>query len=149
MQVKKYDKYIVRKARFENLPFEGVLRYGEDVGGKTPGRTFMSSDDVEKSKVHIIQNLFLRIPTPNPYVLEHVHPYDEVLFFLGTNPDDLDDLDAEVDVYIEDEPYTITTSSAIYLPAGVKHCPIVYKRVGRPHMFFAISLNGVYEGEDR
>jgi hypothetical protein len=62
----------------------------------------------------------------------HTHDYDEVLAFIGTNPDDPYDLGAEVEFWIEDEMHIITRTSLVFVPAGVKHSPLVFRRVDRP-----------------
>ena len=61
---------------------------------------------------------------------EHVHDVDELVFFMPNYNGVGDDINAvwgEADFYIDGEPYTITKNTCIYCPAGVKHCPIVYK----------------------
>ena len=61
-----------------------------------------------------------------------------------------DDVNAqwgEADFYIEGELYTITRNTCIYCLAGVKHCPIVYKEITRPHCFMTILLDSEYARE--
>ena len=67
----------------------------------------------------------------------HTHDNDEFLFFVSGNPDDVQDLGAEVEIAFgeEWEKNTITTSSIVYLPKGLRHCPINVKKVDRPFLF--------------
>ena len=67
-----------------------------------------------------------------PGVPEHVHDFDEVISFFGSNPDDLHDLGGEVELWIDGEKSVLNKSFMAYVPAGVKHCPITVKRVDRP-----------------
>lgn len=75
-------------------------------------------------------------------VQAHVHPEDEVLVFLGTDPDRIDYLGAEIemDFGAEHERHLFQTSSAIVCPAGVPHGPIVTRWVDKPFAFLLINL---------
>ncbi|WP_028921623.1 hypothetical protein [Pseudonocardia acaciae] len=138
------ESYIVRKMVREELPNEGVLAYGEVEGGTSGAFAMMSGRQVPASKVHVAYSWIYRVPTPNPYVLEHTHDYDEVLLFMGNNPDDLDDLGAVAHIDLDGTTHVIDTSTAIYIPAGTRHCPLGYERVDRPLSFIALSLHPEY-----
>ena len=77
----------------------------------------------------------------------HVHDYDEILFFVGGNPMDFRDFGAEVELSLgeELEKHIITTTTFVYVPKGLIHCPIQFKRVDKPIIFSAISLVPAYE----
>ena len=142
----KFDKYIVRKPLYEDMPNEAV---GEGhSAGVTPAATFMSSPQVEGSPIHISWGVTYAIPDRNPYVVAHDHPYDEVLFFTGFNPESTTDLGAVVELGLEDEVHVIDSSCAVYIPAGMKHCPITVKRVDRPYGLAAVCMSGRYETMD-
>ena len=80
-----------------------------------------------------------RIPAP------HVHDFDEVFFWIGTNPKDPDDLGGEVEFCMgkgdEMEKIPINTTALIYIPKGIAHTPIIYKKVDRPILCLTITLN--------
>ncbi len=75
---------------------------------------------------------------------EHVHDFDELIGFLGSNPEDPYDLGGEVEVGLDGELHRLTRSSIIFIPAGMKHLPLSLLRVDRPILHFSISMNGVY-----
>ena len=78
----------------------------------------------------------------------HVHSYDEVIFFIGSDPVDLEDLGAEVEMAIgpnEEEKYTFTKATAIVVPKGIPHCPIRTKRIDKPYLCMAVPLTGKRE----
>lgn len=79
----------------------------------------------------------------------HAHPADEILVYLGLDPQNPDDLGAkiEVDLGEEHERHLIDKPSAIICPAGLPHMPSVTHWVDRPYAFFAISLAGEHEVE--
>ncbi len=74
----------------------------------------------------------------------HRHEGNEILGFLGSDPDDPSDLCGEVEIYIEGEKHILTKSSYIYIPAGVKHVPLYINRVDRPIFHFFITLTNGY-----
>ena len=76
---------------------------------------------------------------PNPPKVgpwdSHYHKTTEYLFFIGGDPENPRDLDAEIDLWIEDEKYTITKSCAVFIPTGVHHTPVIMRKVDRPFIF--------------
>ncbi len=74
----------------------------------------------------------------------HVHDYDEAIFFLGSDPRNFSDLGGEVEFSIgaegEEEKYTFDKPTAVVVPKGVPHCPIVTKRIEKPFLVMAVSL---------
>jgi len=74
----------------------------------------------------------------------HVHDYDEAIFFLGSDPRNFSDLGAEVEMAIgaEEEKHVFNKATAVVVPKGVPHCPIVTKSIQRPYLCMAVSLTG-------
>jgi hypothetical protein len=77
----------------------------------------------------------------------HAHDYDETLFFLGGNPLNFFDFGAEAEILLgdEDERHMINTTSIVYVPRGLMHCPIYFKKVDKPVMFMHICAATAYE----
>ena len=75
---------------------------------------------------------------------EHFHDYDEMIGFLGSDPEDPYELGGEVEIGIDGEMHRLTKSSVIFIPGGMKHLPLSILRVDRPILHFSISMNGVY-----
>lgn len=69
----------------------------------------------------------------------HSHDYPEYIALYGTNPDDAFDLGGEVEFWLGDEQHTITGTCVITVPAGLSHCPFIFKRVDRPIVFCSCS----------
>jgi hypothetical protein len=90
-----------------------------------------------------------------PYTMElesHHHDVDEYLIFLGaTLPDLVGSFDAEIELFLgkEYEKHTITQATVLYIPRGLEHNPLDFKRVSKPIMFSALLMapyfNGVYQ----
>lgn len=70
--------------------------------------------------------------------LPHVHAEDEIIGFLGSNPDKPEDLNGEVEIWIDGEPHLITRSAMVFMPAGLKHSPLNILRVDRPIFHYTV-----------
>ena len=91
-------------------------------------------------------------PTPPDMVpgKPHYHDYIEYVILFGTNPDDPFDLGGEVEFWLDDEKHTITNTCVITIPAGLSHCPFIFKRVDRPILFSSCSpVPVLYEHTNR
>jgi hypothetical protein len=76
--------------------------------------------------------------------IQHSHDFDEVLGFFGGNPKSPRDLDAEIELWLEDEQYFITKSALVYVPAKMKHLPLYFRRIGSPVLFFTCGNGTSY-----
>ena len=74
----------------------------------------------------------------------HTHDYDEVLAFFGTNLEDPYDLGAEVELWLDDEKHIITKTSLVFIPAGLKHCPLTFLSVDRPVFHYTTGPGKMY-----
>ncbi len=74
----------------------------------------------------------------------HTHDSDEIIGFFGNNPEDPYDLGGEIEIWLEDEKYILTRTSMIFVPAGMKHCPLTLRRVDRPIFHFTTVPGGQY-----
>ena len=64
---------------------------------------------------------------------EHSHDdSDEILMFFGTDPERPHDLCGEIEVWIGGEKHVLTESAMIFVPKGVRHCPLYCRRADRP-----------------
>jgi hypothetical protein len=71
----------------------------------------------------------------------HIHKDAELLFHIGTNPDDPMDLGAEVELYMgpELERHVITKTTVVYIPPNFIHCPWKPLRTDRPWIFLEVN----------
>ena len=76
----------------------------------------------------------------------HTHDQDEILCFIGANPMDYTDFGAEVELCLgaEGEKHIITKTTFVYVPKGLIHCPLNFKRVDKPIVFSDILLAPLY-----
>jgi len=138
-----YEKYAVRKPIYEVAP--GVKNR------QSPTMTFMSNTQVPEANCYLEFGWIYGIPEPNPYVHEHVHDYDQIILHIGGDPGNPEDLGGEIEFYVGGQPLTFNTTTGLFVPAGVRHGPIIWKEFSKPHVEMTIMLGtgSVKEGWGR
>ena len=74
----------------------------------------------------------------------HTHDFDEVIGFFGTDPRDTKALNGEIELWLGDEKYLLTKSCLVFVPRGLKHCPLMIHRVDRPIFHFTAGPSAIY-----
>jgi hypothetical protein len=74
----------------------------------------------------------------------HKHPEEEILVFVGLDPNDLGYLGAELELGmgIEVERHVFNKPTVAICPKGFPHLPLITRWVDRPYGFFVICLSG-------
>lgn len=135
MPESKYAKNLVKKPLRE----AGIRPYPVK-GKQTPTMTYMSNGLVPGSNVYIEFGWIWKVPEPNPQILEHSHDYDEIVLHLGTDPDNPEELGSEVEFVVGGEKLVIDKTSALFVPKGLEHGPLTWKRVDRPHILMTMII---------
>jgi hypothetical protein len=78
----------------------------------------------------------------------HVHQFPIVMSFIGADSKNIKDFDAEIEFYIGGEKQIITTTAIVSVPAGTPHCPLIFKRVGKPIVFLECMLTDDYQRKE-
>lgn len=78
----------------------------------------------------------------------HIHDFDEVIGFFGTNPEDQRDLGGEIELWLDGEKHLLTQSFLAFVPKGMVHCPLKIRRVDRPIFHFTTGPGGSYIRKD-
>ena len=68
----------------------------------------------------------------------HTHDFDELLGFLGSDWENPGELNAEIEFWLEDEKYTLKRSCMVFIPKGMRHCPLKLISSERPVLHFGI-----------
>jgi hypothetical protein len=71
----------------------------------------------------------------------HKHDFDQVIFLMGSNLNNVVEFDAEIEFSLDNKVNTITYPACIYIPGGLLHGPLNVKRVTKPLMFMDITLS--------
>jgi len=127
MAESKYSKYLVRKPTYE----AGVKN---TKGRQIPTMTYMSNDLVPGCNTYLEFGWIWEMPEPNPHIFEHTHDYDEIVLHIGSDPDNPENLGGEVEFVVGGEPLIFDKTTALFVPKGVKHGPLTWKKFRRPHI---------------
>ena len=124
-----YDQYFIRGPK-PGVTHEFMKRY-----------TAMLDDDVIKGSF-FFNCTFMQPKYSTGIHGPHTHPYTEMLFFHGIDPDNPSELGWEIDLYMgpEFERHTVTKTSVILIPRGFIHCPII-SRMKKP-VFHIYCMTG-------
>jgi hypothetical protein len=129
----KYGKYIVSKPKIKP-PESGTGTVVIDVDG-----------EVIEGAFYLNCALIWAASDEGAPPIRHSHDdYDEYVCFMGTNPEDPHDLGGEVEIWLDDEKHMITKSSAVWIPKGLMHCPVYFRRVDRPIVYFSTAPSTTY-----
>lgn len=75
----------------------------------------------------------------------HSHDFDEVLAFIGTDSKHPRDLGGEIEFWMDGEKHILTKSCVIFLPKGMIHCPLIFRKVNGPIFHFGTMPVGIYQ----
>ena len=133
MPKKDYNKYFVSQPAYEVTPdFE--------VKGRRPAMTLLSNNLVPNTNMYIETGWVFGMPDPNPHLHEHTHDYDEIVIHLGTDPKNQEELGGEIEFMVGGQALKINKTSAVFVPKGVKHGPLTWKKYSKPHLELTIMI---------
>ena len=144
MAESKYEKYVIRHA----VPAGNVASIGKiDWGRSSPPAFFLHPDDsLSKEFNTMLEYNWIVGDTASGNTEDrgpHRHDCPEMFMYLGTNPEDPDDLGAEVEFWMgegeETEQIKFNTSSVIIAPSGVLHMPVFVRNVKRPVLCVVVA----------
>jgi quercetin dioxygenase-like cupin family protein len=134
----KYGKLIVGEPKPESEK-PGEIKDGQDV--RTP--LAYLDGNVINGAFYVETQWFLKSTAYSPP--PHTHDFDEVLAFYGSNPENPRNLYGEVELWLDDERHVLTRSCLVYIPRGLKHCPMNILRADRPIFHFSAGPAVKYE----
>ena len=131
MTESKYARHVLRepKGKLERdgqVFFDGIMATPQQLGTKC------------QLLYSIVTKAHVNEATP------HIHDFPIVMSFIGANPDNIHDFDAEIEFYLGGEKQVITTTAIVSVPAGLAHCPLIFKRIGKPVVFLEVMLTDNY-----
>ena len=77
----------------------------------------------------------------------HSHDFHELLCFIGGNPEDINDVGAEISICLgdEEEEHIITSATVVSIPPGLAHCPLKVRKITKPFVFLEVSNTQGYK----
>jgi hypothetical protein len=82
---------------------------------------------------------------PTHTIGEHVHDYDEVIAWVGTDPNDRYNLNGEVEIWVDGKQNFMDKSFLCFVPAGTKHGPINIRKITKPMFHFTSGVGKKYK----
>ena len=79
-----------------------------------------------------------------PVGVPHTHTFDHVLCFASGHIDDPQDFQSEIIVWLDGRKEVIKRNSIIFVPAGVVHGPIQFRKISQPTYFLTVAITGKY-----
>ena len=134
MSETKYGKNIISGIPDE-LKEQFTMREETQEGG--PGKTMLFTNGEYNPGVNFFITGWISKEGIDPRI--HSHNHDEYMGFFGSDADHPEELYGEIEYTLGGEEHTITKSGLIFIPAGVTHCPIKYKKVGKPIFCFVTT----------
>lgn len=132
--------------RYDKLFLTIFKEYHSWDGYASPRAGFSGTDEMPDAKMYMGYSVSTK---EGVMEVPHIHHgIDEYLVFTGADMTDFfGSFDAEVEVWIGDNPnrlekVVITEPTVIRVPPNLWHCPINFKRVGKPVCFIPLYLDG-------
>lgn len=137
----KYGKHIVTNLQASNFSPEQIESYA------TWATRILWMDKSVVPGAFQMNCSWYREPNPGDSgeAFTHTHDSDEIIGFFGDNWQKPYDLGAEIEFWLEDEMHMITSSAMIFVPKGMKHCPLILRKVDRPIFHFSVLTGGEYK----
>lgn len=125
-----------------------TLKKWDELGKKNQstveGTRFLDLDNVEGA-AYIGFVMLWEGSEKGPNHPEHAHDWGEVFGFIGMNPEkDPYDLGGEMEFWPDGEKHLITKSSLVWVPPGLKPCPIQFNRIDSPFLLFTLGMTRKY-----
>jgi mannose-6-phosphate isomerase-like protein (cupin superfamily) len=131
----KYSQYVVQelKAPFTPEQAEAYKKFAR--------RILWIDDKVVPGAFQMNCSWYLK-PLGGPGVTPHTHPEDEIIGFFGHDPDDPYNLHGEVEMWLGDQKFIINKTAMVFIPGGLKHCPLILKKCDEPIFHFSVITGG-------
>jgi hypothetical protein len=140
MAEKKYGQYFLKE------PW-GIPHFGQDA--KAPVYIGIGQEVPVKGWEEPFTQVLRPIYKPFKMIPKgHKHNTAEILYFIGGNPMNFKEFGAEVELVMgegeEEETYIINSTTWVYVPKNLMHCPLDFKKVDKPIMFGHIMCASTY-----
>jgi hypothetical protein len=127
----------------------GVMRPAER--GVGPGNgdqiVWLYGRDLEGMDVNFTWGLYSKCGKWHRGGESHIHPEEEILCFVGLDPENLDYLGAELELGLgsDYERHIFNTPTVAICPKGFPHLPLITRWVDKPYGFMVICLSGEHD----
>lgn len=137
----KYKKYILTELKLPEAQQKTAAEYAK----RATRVLWLDGDAIEGAPLVSCSWYWKATDTEDPPV--HTHDFDEVLGFFGNDWQKPHDLGGEIEFWLEEEKYVISNSCLIFVPRGLRHCPLRVRRIQRPIFHFMVGSDQRYTME--
>jgi hypothetical protein len=153
--IKKLITYIDDRMRDSRIDYSmvtdsnGVMHPAE--AGVGPGNgdqiVWLFGKDLEGLDINFTWGFYSRCGKWHRGGEAHTHPEEEILVFVGLDPDDSNYLGAELELGMgkDYERHIFNTPTVAICPKGFPHLPLITRWVDKPYGFFVICLSGEHD----
>ncbi|OGN98910.1 MAG: hypothetical protein A2Y58_04590 [Chloroflexi bacterium RBG_13_51_52] len=127
-----YEQYVIRSPMRES---PGAI---SGQGRQSPTMTYMSETQIQGIKTYIEFGWIWKV-TDTIREMKHDN-FDEIVMHIGNDPDNPEDLGADMTFGLGGEEMKFKTNYAMFIPKGVVHGPLIWHEVRRHHIEMAIML---------
>jgi hypothetical protein len=115
--------------------------------GNSDGLIWMFGKDLERFELNFLWGHYSSAGIWHREGESHTHPEEEILIWVGFNPDDLHDLGCEIEFGMgeEDERHIFDVPTVAVCPKGFPHLPEITRWVDKPYGFIVICLNANHD----
>lgn len=138
MNSEDYARYLVTS------PLEGIEEQKESTGVHM--MTYMSQQQVPEADYTIKLGWITERPQPASIMEEHTHDTDEIIILWGNNHRYPQVLGGEAEIAIGGQKITFNATTGIYIPSGLPHGPMTWKRYKSPHIMMTLMLSRSVSG---
>ena len=129
-----YEKYLVRKPVYEVIAGTPVKNRQEPAS-----MTFMNRNLVPECNIYVEGGWVWGMPDPNPHIFKHIHrDFEELVLHYGTDHEHPEELGAEIEFSVGDQPLKVDKTAVVFVPKGISHGPLIWKKYSAPHLEMAI-----------
>jgi len=127
----------------------GILHPSER--GIGPGNgdqiVWLFGDNLEGMDVNFTWGLYSKCGKWHRGGEAHTHPEEEILVFVGLDPNDINYLGAELELGMgkDYERHIFNKPTVVICPKGFPHLPLITRWVDKPYGFFVICLSGEHD----
>jgi hypothetical protein len=117
---------------------EGGVAHPADAGvgpGNADNLIWMFGSELEDFQLNFTWGHYSRCGKWHRMGESETHPVEEAIFFVGLNPDDPSDFQAEMEQALgpDGERYIINKPSVYVIPANLEHLPVIIRWVDEPY----------------
>jgi hypothetical protein len=138
MSVSEFDKYVIQELK---TPYSAEVNAEY---AKNATRILWLDDKlIPGSSFQMSCSWFFKPVPKGPRV--HTHEVPEILGFFGNDPEDPYNLHGEIELWLGDQKFIINKTAMVFVPAGLKHCPLIIKRADKPIFHFSVLTSGTWD----